>query len=93
MGFPQKWRTIYLGLKGDQEMTIVKNKMYSVILKYGTCQKSVYLEGEDSEQGKNNFERIILELEEVGESSKDLPDYISNAIRHFSQNGFKQIRK
>ena len=67
--------------------------MYVALLKYDTWQKSVYLEGDDSEQGEANFKKTLQELEGVGQASADWPDYLKNAIHHLSVNGFGQIPK
>lgn len=74
-------------------MTEVKKKMYIALLRYDNQQKRVYLEGNDDQKSEMNFDKILNELPDIARASKDWPDYIEKAIRHFTTNGYVRIAK
>ena len=74
-------------------MTDIKKKLYIVTLKYNDWRKRLYLEGEDSEYYKNEFEKACIDLNKIGDSSNKYNKFLEKAIRHFEGYGFIRIAK
>lgn len=66
-------------------------KAFIITLKFGSMQKQVFFEGEDSEQGNKNFKNT--NLDKIGDASNDWADFFDKSVELYRDNGFIRIAK
>ncbi|HEY5562881.1 MAG TPA: hypothetical protein VIK72_14195 [Clostridiaceae bacterium] len=71
----------------------INTKAFITTLKFGSMQKQVFFEGEDSEQGNKNYKNTLLLLNKIGDTSTDWVIFFNRAVELFRSNGFIRIAK
>ena len=70
----------------------MERNLYILSVKYGVQFGRLYFEGEDSEDGKNKFNKLREDIPRIGESSDSYEEYMRNISNHFKKNDFINIR-